>query len=81
MADLVVQMNKSKKKNNNNIIKRVSKATSRKFAFLTGGKNIRNYEAVIGLSNEQFKVSIDSKGDLTVEKLKKTTDSHSELRS
>lgn len=77
MPNLIVQMNKSNKKNNNNIVKRISKATSKKFAFLTAGNKICDYEAVIGLNNKHFKVSIDSKGELSFESLKTTADSHS----
>lgn len=81
MPDLVIQMNKSRKKSNNNIIKRVSKATSKKFAFLTAGNKVRDYEVVIGLSSKQLKVRIDSTGKLSVAKLGKDFKSNSKSRS
>jgi hypothetical protein len=71
MSELVSQMGTIKGNMRNNVAKMVSCLTSKKFAFLTAGKNFRNYETVIGLANKQLKVCIDSNGDLSVEKLTK----------
>jgi hypothetical protein len=47
------------------LLRKVSDIMSKKFALLTGGGMVRNYEAVIGLNNNHFfKIDIDSNGEL-----------------